>query len=374
MDSTAIHSLAGDRGRRLLVGRHRTGTDHDVSVDRNTEWTTSGNWAAPGVAPTGGTSASRLNVHGAQTLFYTATQGNTTYNPNERGLVIGSGTTGGSMTITGGTFTSAGVTSDIIGTAHNATGTLTIDGGRYVGTNAGTAMGIGLGTARMSSFVITRGTATVATLNMNINTATIGLNGGVLEANGITRTGGTASLNLNGGTLRARQNNATFVTGLSNVTVQSGGGRIDTQGFNVTIGNALIAGTGGGGLVKLGSGTLSLTGSSTYTGNTTIEQGRIVLGSGDNRLITTGSVVLGAASTSGTLVLGDGTARNQTLGGLTATGLGGSVVGGAAAVSTLTLNISSGTNSFAGVLGGAASNENQLALTKTGSGILSLSP
>jgi autotransporter-associated beta strand protein len=75
------------------------------------------------------------------------------------------------------------------------------------------------------------------------------------------------------------------------------------------------------------------------------------------------------------MVLGDTTsASNQTLAGLTATGLGGSVVGGNATTdSMLTLNIASGTNTFGGVLGGAGTNENKLTLTKAGSGTLELS-
>ena len=76
--------------------------------------------------------------------------------------------------------------------------------------------------------------------------------------------------------------------------------------------------------------------------------------------------VLGSTTASG------GAARNQTLAGLTTTGLGGSVVGANETTnSVLTLNIVSGTNAFGGTLGGTG-NENKLALIKSGNGTLTL--
>lgn len=43
-----------------------------------------------------------------------------------------------------------------------------------------------------------------------------------------------------------------------------------------------------------------------------------------------------------------------------------------AVLSTLTVSLASGTNTYAGVIGGAGANENAVALTKTGAGILIL--
>lgn len=127
-------------------------------------------------------------------------------------------------------------------------------------------------------------------------------------------------------------------------------------------------------LIKTGSGTQTLSGANTYSGGTTIQNGTLVLTGGANRLSSSGSVVLGGSSTSGKLVLGDSSAAiSQTLTGLTTTGNGGSVVGGNSSVSTLNLNIASGDNAFGGVLGGSGTNENNLALTKSGNGTLTLS-
>ena len=63
------------------------------------------------------------------------------------------------------------------------------------------------------------------------------------------------------------------------MTLGSGGGTIDTNGYDATVSGVL---SGGGGLIKTGTGTLVLTGASTYTGATTVNAGRLrVTGSTD---------------------------------------------------------------------------------------------
>ncbi len=143
--------------------------------------------------------------------------------------------------------------------------------------------------------------------------------------------------------------------------------------MNGVIANSTGTGTPATVVNKTNSSTWTLSAANTYSGGTSIKSGSIIITGGNDRLLTTGSVTLGDVSTAGKLVLGDSTtARDQTLASLTTTGLGGSVVGAhASTLSVLTLNIASGTNTFGGSLGGTG-NENQLALTKSGAGTLTL--
>ena len=130
---------------------------------------------------------------------------------------------------------------------------------------------------------------------------------------------------------------------------------------------------GSSGLYKAGPGIMALASSSNaWTGGTFIKDGSIALSTGSDRLPTSTVVTLGDTLTKGTLILGSsGTARNQTLGGLSSTGMGGNVVGQGTG-SILTLNVS--TNSiFAGVLGGTGTNHNKISLVKEGSGTQILS-
>ncbi|MEZ0276118.1 MAG: beta strand repeat-containing protein, partial [Roseimicrobium sp.] len=146
---------------------------------------------------------------------------------------------------------------------------------------------------------------------------------------------------------------------------------------SVTLGSALQTGpSANSGVTKNGAGTLILTAANTWTGVTRVSVGRLVLSGGNNRLAATGSVILGQNANSGVLQLGDAAAAvNQTVTSLTAAGSGttNAVVGGNSAVSTITVNVAgpaSNTITYAGLLGGAGANENNLALTKSGAGTL----
>ncbi|MEK7951355.1 beta strand repeat-containing protein [Luteolibacter soli] len=145
------------------------------------------------------------------------------------------------------------------------------------------------------------------------------------------------------------------------------------SGANTTTGDMTINGvlTGSTAYRKVGAGSLFLTGASTNTGSLDLREGSVTLTGGANRLGTGSNVILGNGTTSGKLVL-DGVA--QTLTNLTNVGTGtdNRVVGKGATLSTLTLNYTGAGQSFGGILGGTGTNENNLALAKTGTGTYTL--
>ncbi len=106
---------------------------------------------------------------------------------------------------------------------------------------------------------------------------TYNLNGGTLLLRSITNAtpGSTAVFNFNGGTLKPVASSAIFMPNQFTAIVQSGGAIIDTTNDNITIGQNLAAGSTGGGLTKLGTGTLTLSGNDTYAGDTIISNGTL---------------------------------------------------------------------------------------------------
>ena len=275
-------------------------------------WGTATNWGTgtgltAGPGPTGTTTLHRLNVNNnaANPLIYDASLGTTVYANTavgSRGLVIGSGALGaGAMSITGGTFSTFGSTAeDIIGNATTAaTSSLTIAGGNFIGNSVGFILGFGSAN-QTTSLNISSGSATFSALTLNnaaTGSATVNLDGGTLTANQIKRNGtGTGTMNFNGGTLVAGAASTTFLQGLSAANVKSGGANIDTGSFNITVAQPLLDGTGGGGLTKTGTATLTLAGANTYTGTTTISAGTLQIGAGATAgTFGTGSVTNNAA-------------------------------------------------------------------------------
>jgi fibronectin-binding autotransporter adhesin len=118
--------------------------------------------------------------------------------------------------------------------------------------------------------------------------------GGLLMTRAIVgQAAGNTEAHFMGGTMRAIASDPGFITGLTNAFVEDGGLIVDTTNFSVTIPQALLA-SGSGGLTKIGNGTLTLTGTNTYTGATIVSGGKLVLGPAH---ASPGSVTVNANST-----------------------------------------------------------------------------
>jgi fibronectin-binding autotransporter adhesin len=112
-----------------------------------------------------------------------------------------------------------------------------------------------------------------ATLNLNGGTLTTGTGTPILSNM-------TGTVNFNGTTIKAGAAPLGWVSGFANANVQAGGAIFDTNGFNAFILQPLahdpaLGVTQDGGFTKNGAGVLRLTGTNTYTGNTTVNGGTL---------------------------------------------------------------------------------------------------
>ena len=275
--------------------------------------------------------------------------------PNVNGTTIGVGNAaaGGTLVVKpGGTVTAGNNTQVIVGLAAAASGTLTIDGGDVNGgaittlSGGGPVLPAAYGGLRFGGS--TGNTSGTRIANLNGGTLTVGQVFIGALAGGSTATN---TFNFNGGTLKAIIANTTFMTGLTAANVQAGGARIDSNSFDITIGQALIHDpaldvTPDGGLTKSSSGALTLTASNTYTGETTISGGTLRI-SGSGRLNAgnyAGAMSISLGTTFESAITGSQTLSGAITGGGTLKNVGG---GG--------LIVSNGSNSY-GELGISGAN------------------
>ncbi|WP_395744146.1 beta strand repeat-containing protein [Prosthecobacter sp.] len=159
-------------------------------------------------------------------------------------------------------------------------------------------------------------------------------------------------------------------TGTGN-SVVNGNATAATLTLNIAVADTfggILGGTGTNennfGLTKTGAGTLTLSGTNTYTGATSIQAGILQAGGAGGGSVFGVNSAVTLANVAGVAL--DLNGFNQTIGSLAGGGsTGGSVTLGAA---TLTLGGNNGTTSFAGSISGTGG-----ALTKMGTGTLTLS-
>ncbi|MEN6407295.1 MAG: autotransporter-associated beta strand repeat-containing protein [Thermoguttaceae bacterium] len=291
-------------------------------------WGTTGNWAGGVAAPVDGTytDAATLAVSytsGSRALTYSADQGHTTYANTTAGA--GLLVKAGAFNITGGTFEVAGSTYDQLGTT-TGNGTMTVSGGgTYL--NTSTAANVLVmqysGNTKAALNVNDGGLVAVNTLRMNMQggatstgsaTATI-RSGGTLSTNAVYEKSGsgiTSQLYFYGGTFQARNANAYIgmaggavglldsvkLYGSSAGGTTTGGVIFDSNGYNITVLNALAYGTAAGCVTKVGEGTLTLGAglTNTYWGATTVNAGKLVVNGSIDR---SSGVILAAGATLG---------------------------------------------------------------------------
>lgn len=220
-----------------------------------------------------GTSNGTLNIQDSATVTTTGT------------TFVGKNTgTTGAVNMTGGTY--------------NATAYITI--GRYVGaighfnisggTLNQTGNGIGFNVGENGTGTLTVSGTGVLNLNSDglylsaegtgTSDSRAYLNGGTIIAKRVIQRNFNASnyteFHFNGGILRAQPGAfADFMSNHDLVTVDAGGAFIDSNGQIIAISQAL---GGTGSLTKQGTGTLTLSGANSYTGNTTVSAGTLSLG------------------------------------------------------------------------------------------------
>ena len=191
-------------------------------------------------------------------------------------LAVGRFGGNGDLEMSGGTITLVpGNNGNITLATSPSTGVVNQSGG--IVTNTATQTWIA--ESAVGTWTLTGGKDVFGVVHLTQNPSangTFNLNGGDLFATVITDNGGNGVFNFNGGTLHANAGAATLLYGVNGgVTVQSGGANINTEGNNVTISQPLL--NGGGGLTKLGSGTLNLSGNLYYSGPTTVSNGTLMI-------------------------------------------------------------------------------------------------
>jgi autotransporter-associated beta strand protein len=234
----AVATFNQSGGTFNCQSEYQIATDNNLTIATNNISGTAvlnvGSWFAVGRFGGMGT----LNLSGGAVTKYSG-NGNVT---------IASGSSVGVINQTGGKFTNMDAQTWV---AENNLGTWNLDGGSAV-----------LGLVHL-------------TQNQGAS-GTFNLNGGDLTATEITDNGGFGTFNFNGGTLHASLSSVVFMHDLNDgAYLQAGGATINTEGYDITISQALADG-GGGGLTKTGKGTLTLSGANSYSGSTLVSQGALI--------------------------------------------------------------------------------------------------
>lgn len=220
-------------------------------------------------------------------------------------LYLGDQGTGSMLVENGGTVRNS---SGHLGYLTGSTGTAMVTGpGTRWEMSGTTNIGFsGAGTLTVTNGATVRGGFATQLGVLSGSTGTLNLHGipgsrGTLETSQIAPGEGAAHLAFDGGVLRAAEANANWVAGFAagQITTGNGGAFFDTGDHHVGLQSAV---SGAGAVTKLGDGILTMPAASTYTGGTTIAQGRIRMTNATGSAFGTGPVTIGA----GAWLTGDG--------------------------------------------------------------------
>jgi fibronectin-binding autotransporter adhesin len=298
--------------------------------------------------------------------------------------ISGASSYSGTTTIRSGSLNLSSTTSSTVGSAssdvtiapnNSDIGTLSVGAGTtlnanniLVGTSDTLATTGGAGTLTQTGGSITASTLLLggagpySTTNFVPATGTLNLAGGSITVPAVTTAGGSrAAINFDGGTLRATtgSNPAAFVDPSIGVSVRGGGAVIDTNGNSFSMGNNFVHNAGApaidGGFTKADTGTLTLTGTNTYTGLTAVSSGTLVIQTANATTSPTAGYAVNATSAVldlsalGTVSLGPGKTL-QGIGTVITSGIShttGIITGGASGTPN-----SMGTLTFSNAVGG----------------------
>ena len=205
-----------------------------------------------------------------------------------------------------GTFTAVGASSSGEKSAYiDFTGNATAANGTFV-------VGGGLGAGLAATTLTFEDSTTAANSNITANSGVGGSEGGTIFFEDRSK-GGTASISLLGnGTLDISGHTTGGVTigslsgdglvflGANGLTI---GSNNQSTTFSGTMQDGGVGGGSGGSLMKLGSGTLTLSGASAYTGRTTVSAGTLVVSNRNGSATGTGTVQVNAGTLGGSGII-----------------------------------------------------------------------
>jgi autotransporter-associated beta strand protein/T5SS/PEP-CTERM-associated repeat protein len=235
----------------------------------------SGTWANSGDLFVGSSGTGTLNVTGGLVTNVNSTVG-----------VNGFGT----ATVSGGTWANSGS----LTVGESGTGSISVTGGLVTSVNSTLGFFAGsVGTATVSSGTL----ANSGNLAVGVSgTGTLDISGsGVVSVGGTLSQGTYGTINLNsGGTLQIGVGGTTGVLGVSTLT---NNGTLIFNRSDAPTYSGIISGTGA--VRKQGDGTLTLSGSSTYTGATAVDGGTMLVNGqlGDTAVTVNANGLLGGTGT-----------------------------------------------------------------------------